>query len=261
MKPGIYSNISEEEYHKSEGYSKSQLDHIINGSPMHYKYAKENTSPTTSAMSFGSLFHMITLEPERVADEVVTSKKFDKRKKGQKEAEQEFLEENKDKLIVSPDDMDLANYMADSIRNHTFANELLSASGNTEQSIYSIDEDTGLLKRGRIDKINDGGVLLDVKTCKDASPKGFKKSIYQYNYHVQESYYRNLYSEQTGEYSEVFYFIAVEKTPPYGVGVYNICYDMQVEGFEKWKNALNTLKRCMYNNSWSGYSDKAVTIV
>ena len=261
MKEGIYDNIPEEVYHSSEGISKSQLDHMINGSPLHYQYALNNKTETTPAMRFGSLFHMVTLEPERVASEVVIAKKFDKRKKGQKEAEEEFLKENEGKLIVSQDDMDTVSYMRDAAYSHGFAKDLLTMPSKKEQSIYSIDKDTDLLKRGRIDIVNDHeGVLTDLKSCQDASPRGFKKSIYQYNYHVQESYYKSLYHEQTNNTPKAFYFIAVEKTPPFGVGVYTISFDLQVLGMHEYKEALRKVKQCMDLNQWPSYEDGAVTI-
>jgi len=151
--------------------------------------------------------------------------------------------------------------MRDAAYSHPFAKDLLTMPSEKEQSIYSIDEDTGLLKRGRIDIVNyDEGVLVDLKSCQDASYKGFKKSIYQYNYHVQANYYRHLYHEQSIDYSASFYFIAVEKNAPHGVGVYKISTDLDQEGQRMWESALRTVKRCMDLNKWPSYEDGAVTI-
>jgi exodeoxyribonuclease VIII len=65
MKPGIYSDISNADYHGGPGVSKSLLD-IINRSPAHMKAAqdrpKEERVPTV-AQAIGSAFHALVLEP------------------------------------------------------------------------------------------------------------------------------------------------------------------------------------------------------
>lgn len=67
MKPGIYSDISNEAYHSGPGVSKSQLD-LLRQSPAHLQEvikARENDSrPDTKAYFVGREFHMLVLEPE-----------------------------------------------------------------------------------------------------------------------------------------------------------------------------------------------------
>ena len=65
MKTGIYPNISNEDYHASEGISKSGLD-MINKSPASYIWQK--SAPTddskTGPLDFGTAFHCLLLEPD-----------------------------------------------------------------------------------------------------------------------------------------------------------------------------------------------------
>ena len=65
MNPGIYENISNEDYHGGEGISKSGLD-LIAKSPAHYKAVIDGITvrEPTKAQSLGTAFHELLLEPE-----------------------------------------------------------------------------------------------------------------------------------------------------------------------------------------------------
>lgn len=64
MTPGIYSNITNEQYHGGPGISKSGLD-LIAKSPLHYLAAKTvaNDNAPTPAQAIGTAFHALLLEP------------------------------------------------------------------------------------------------------------------------------------------------------------------------------------------------------
>lgn len=67
MKPGIYRDIPNEEYHGGEGISKSGLD-LIRKSPAHYRAVKtaanDNPRVCTAAQRLGTAFHTLVLEPK-----------------------------------------------------------------------------------------------------------------------------------------------------------------------------------------------------
>lgn len=64
MKPGVYGNIPNSEYHGGDGVSKSGLD-IIARSPLHFRAAKDaaNDNEPTAAQAIGTAAHSIILEP------------------------------------------------------------------------------------------------------------------------------------------------------------------------------------------------------
>lgn len=64
MKPGIYNDISNADYHGGAGISKSGLD-LIHRSPMHYKATLDaaNDNAPTAAQRIGTAFHSLLLEP------------------------------------------------------------------------------------------------------------------------------------------------------------------------------------------------------
>lgn len=66
MNPGVYRDLSNEDYHSGPGVSKSLLD-LLRQSPAHLRAAltsSEARKPTPS-QAFGTAFHMLVLEPER----------------------------------------------------------------------------------------------------------------------------------------------------------------------------------------------------
>ena len=67
VKPGIYDNITNEQYHGGPGESKSLLD-LVRRSPVHYlarKIAANENKPSepTAAQRIGTAFHALLLEP------------------------------------------------------------------------------------------------------------------------------------------------------------------------------------------------------
>lgn len=70
MKPGIYADISNADYHGGAGVSKSGLD-LVRRSPMHYKSVRDaaNDNEPTPAQAIGTAAHSIILEPKEFAKE------------------------------------------------------------------------------------------------------------------------------------------------------------------------------------------------
>lgn len=70
MKPGIYADISNANYHGGAGVSKSGLD-LVRRSPMHYKSVRDsaNDNEPTPAQAIGTAAHSIILEPKEFAKE------------------------------------------------------------------------------------------------------------------------------------------------------------------------------------------------
>jgi exodeoxyribonuclease VIII len=147
---------------------------------------------------------------------------------------------------VSAGDMDAALAMASAVRSHQAAAALLR-SGQPEQSFWWDDSDTGLRCKCRPDWLN-GATVVDLKTTTDASPAGFAKSCAAFRYHVQASHYL------AGLPAERFIFIAVEKTYPYAVGVYQLDADAMQRGDELRKQNMRMIADCRAINEWPGYS-------
>lgn len=255
---GLIPGIPIEEYHRGAGTSKSQLDQLAK-SPAHYLASLTTQRKETAAMRIGSLFHGLVLEPERVR--IAVAPVCDKRTKDGKATWEAFCLENAGAEIVTAEEGEMLNGMVASVRAHPAANALLSGPGIAEGSAYWVDEYSGELCRCRPDFYRqDLGIIVDLKSTEDASPKEFARSIAKYRYHVQSAFYQDGLEAATGEYVKGFIFVAVEKKAPFAVMVCQL--DMQ--GFEAgriaYKENLLALADCKASGKWPAYSDRVETI-
>ena len=104
------------------------------------------------------------------------------------------------------------------------------------------------------------GVIVDLKTTRDASPDGFAKSVAQYRYHVQAAFYSDGYKAAFGEAPRGFVFIAVETEPPYLVAVYVASETMTSRGRIEYQTDLDTFRECLATDTWPGYSSSPLTL-
>ena len=237
--------ISNAEYHADPAVSASHL-HAVAASPYHYwsRFLDPNRPviEPTAAMRLGSLVHCAVLEPDELNSRYAIAP--DRRTKDGK-ATAAMLAASGIEAVTAAD-MELAMAMAASVRSHQAAAELLR-NGKAEQSFWWDDVDTGLRCKCRPDWYY-GATVVDLKTTTDASPQGFAKSVANWRYHVQQAHY------MAGTFAERFVFIAVEKTYPYAVGVYELDATAMNVGYALRRNNLQTIADCRAINEWPGYS-------
>jgi hypothetical protein len=234
-----------EQYHADPAISASHL-HAVAASPYHYWSRFLNPDrpvvEPTAAMRLGSLVHCAVLEPDELSKRYAVAP--DRRTKDGKATAALLAASGIE--AVSAADMELALAMAASVRSHQAAAELLR-DGVAEQSFWWDDVDTGLRCKCRPDWYY-GTTLVDLKTTTDASPRGFAKSVANWRYHVQQAHY------MAGTFAERFVFIAVEKTYPYAVGVYELDTTAMDAAETTRRNNLQTIADCRAINEWPGYS-------
>lgn len=183
-----------------------------------------------------------------------------------------WLENNGHRNVLDADAWDQLHRMRDAVYAHPAARALLTAvPGKAEQSVYWIDAETGELCRCRPDFWRLDGIVVDVKTCEDASPEGFAKSIHNWRYHVQHPFYQDginamreqlLAASQGEEFPpqipapvRAFVFLAVEKKAPHAVAVYMLDAEAVELGRMEYRRDLNTLHQCIETGVWPGYGD------
>ena len=252
---GVIS-LSNAAYHAHPAVSKSHLDKVAK-SPAHYwaHYLDPNrvAPEPTPAMQLGTALHTAVLEPELWDSTIaVPPQAFDRRTKAGKELAAAFEAEAEGKLVLSPDDADRVRRMADAVHQHPASRFLLELPGLREASYFWKDADTGLECKCRPDwHSQDRRLVVDVKTTEDASPRGFAKSCANFRYHVQAHWYQRPFAE-----AEQFLFIAVEKQPPYLVGVYAASPAFVAAGGRAADRDMQALARCHASNRWPGYSEE-----
>lgn len=237
---------SNADYHADPAVSASHL-HAVAASPYHYwsRFINPDRPPSvqTAAMKLGSLTHCAVLEPGQLASRYGIAP--DRRTNAGKAAVA-AMEAAGIEAVTAPE-MEQAMAMAASVRSHQAAAALLR-DGKAEQSFWFDDVATGLRCKCRPDWYT-GSTIVDLKTTVDASPKGFAKSVAQWRYHVQQSHYL------AGTFAERFVFIAVEKSYPYAVGVYELDADAVQFGDYERRNNLQTIADCRAISEWPGYGN------
>lgn len=251
--PGIYSGLSNADYHAGPGISKSQLD-VLAKSPYHYwsRYMSANREPTveTAAMAFGTAFHTFVLEPHEFTKWVVLDKVDRRTKEGKAAAEAaEARAAAQGGRVISAADMQVIAGMNAAIWSHPVAEHL--ETGVPELSVYWIDEESGVFCRCRPDWLGTTAVV-DLKTTEDPSPRAFTRSAYDYRYWVQAAYYLDGLAAN-GVILPYFIFAAVEKGRPHSVVAYNVTHDLLEAGRREYKRLLKLYADCASSHVWPGY--------
>lgn len=245
--------MNNEEYHSRPEISKSDLDAAAK-SGVHFLHKKEGLkSKPTPAMRIGSAFHALILEPDVFENEFIYKPEIlNARSKEGKEWK--ARQEEAGKIVLSEDDKEQLEAMKKALFNCAPAKKLLSAAGKPEQSYFWEDKETGLGCKCRPDYMfDDGSTIVDLKTTTDASYRGFLRSISNFRYHVQAGWYMNGLEQATYQRPERFIFIAVEKTAPYGIGVYEADLYMTVNGYDQARIDLQKIDKWKKEENYPNY--------
>lgn len=247
MNPGIY-RLTNEAYHSGPGISKSGLD-LMARSPAHFIGAENKECP---AFALGSATHCAILEPHEFEKRYFRGEDI---RRGTK-AWDELETKAEGREVLKPQDWDLAWRIHDAVMSHDGAKILLSGlKGESEISAFWNDPATGELCKCRPDYwLRDFGFVVDLKTTADASPSAFSRSIATYRYHVQAAFYSDGLTA-LGHRVNGFYFLAIEKDPPYACAVYSLAPEAITEGRRLYHRDLDTYHRCRENNIWPGYAE------
>lgn len=239
--------------------SKSGLDKIAR-SPLHYReWCLSGGDEPTPAMRFGSLAHRFLLEPEKAASMVQLPDFGDGRTTAAREAKRAFLAEHDGAEFVSADDWTTLRGMQLAIDSHDVAKKLI-VNGIAEASIFWTDAESGIECKARPDYwIESLGLLVDLKTTEDASPGEFAKSVANYRYHVQHAFYLDG-MVSLGKQVNGFVFIAVEKKPPYAVGVYQLDAASVGKGRELYRRDMATLAQCLFADDWPAFGNQVMEL-
>lgn len=95
-------------------------------------------------------------------------------------------------------------------------------------------------------------LILDVKTCQDASPAGFASAVRKYKYNVQDFIYRSGFLAEFGEWP-IFKFVAVEKKAPYMHAVYTLDRNSMGIAEAEVERASEIYLQCTERGEWPGY--------
>jgi exodeoxyribonuclease VIII len=255
LAPGLYPNVPFDAYLARElgMVSKSALD-LVHRSLAHYKaYIDGAEEESTPAFAFGSAFHCALLEPDRFAAAYAVEPDFgDLRTKIGKAARDEWRAEHVGALPLSDYDARMIAGMVGAVRSHPLAGKMIR-DGEAEVTVRWKDAETGLQCKSRADYyVSRLGMVLDVKSTQNASEREFKRDVAKYRYFVQDALYRAGFAA-VGAPIKHFVFVAVEKSPPFGVATFSLNMDGVAMGNEQARRGMTALANAMQSNEWPGY--------
>lgn len=150
--------------------------------------------------------------------------------------------------------------MADAIRQHPLAAALFNpASGKPEQSLFWVDDESGVWRRCRLDWLpatRAGRMLVaDYKSTTSAEPGHLRRTVGTYSYHCQAAWNLDGIVALGLAEEPAFVFVCQEKNPPYLVTVVQVDDVAEQIGRERNRRAIDKYRECQETGHWPGYSD------
>jgi len=244
-------------------------------SPAHMLEEIQNPSASTAAQALGTALHVLTLEPELFGwsytesgqcAAVTKSTGLRCRSTGSVRREGEWYcgvrghdprpgEPTDSAIVLTHEEMVRVHGMRDALMAHELARGIIERSaGARELTAIWTDPATGVPCKARWDAPDHvAGVIGDIKSCEDASPAAFRRSVANYGYHRQHALYLDGAAELAGDTFDDFVFIAVESRPPYAVAIYRLPATAVEAGRHQLAGLLEQYQRCIQTGNYPAY--------
>ena len=250
FKEGVYEDLPFEEYNEIPAYRASDLKQV---DQCVYTWKNRSGFTESPALLEGRVQHTVFLENHKFDDDFVIQPALDRRTKAGKEAYEDFMATVGNRTAISQDLYDVCMDRRRVVQNFIPHGE----NDQTELTVcYKL---YGQNFKSRFDWY-DGRHVWDLKTCRDASPRGFKQAINVYRYHMQASLYVDA-CKSLGLPVEGFSFLAQEKAHPYPYVVYTMSEEALEYGRAKNEQALHTLLEAEHKKDYKPYNVQGTQLV
>lgn len=264
--PGIYSGVPLSAYHGAVTAKPSISSgglRTIEGKSLRHFWSTSYLNPlripqeTSEAMDVGSALHDLAAGESFWDKYAVRPEQWDSWRTKDTQAWKE-AQIASGKTVLIPSDMEDLRGMAQSLAEHpTIKAGILR--GLVEHSIFWEDRTTGIWLKARPDVIPlDSTILVDLKTCASADALSCRRSITDYQYHMQLALAQWGIQEVTGIEMTDFVLVFVERKPPYCVNIKPIWADDIEWGRRQVRRALDKFAKALETNEWPGYDDDEV---
>lgn len=250
----LLSGIDDAEYQHAPGIRSSALKHGVK-SGAHFAAYLQQSRADTPALRLGRLAHLAILEPARFDATLRVRPDVDARTaKGRAQLAEWRLEQPAGIVDVSTDEASTLLGMREAAQTHPRLAHLL-ATGHAEQSLFWDDAAHGLRCKARFDWLAATGVICDLKTTTDASPHAFAKDMMKWGWALSASHYLEGARATGVANPDTFVLIAIEKTPPYGIGLYTLDDEVLDYGHQWRHHAMCNIRRVLHEDVVEGYPD------
>lgn len=255
---GIYENLSREDYDAIDRMHWSTAKQFSR-SPQHVLEMLRSKQQDKDAFRFGRCEHLAVLEPDEFEKQVRVWRGGDRRTKEGKAAWADFEAASVGKEILDDEEHRKCVLMARAIRGNPLAAKYVTG-GKAEVTVlwdHHAFDGTVIQCKARLDYV--GRALVDLKSARSASPRGFSKACWDYCYHGQSSMYRDGWIAAGGE-PLPFVLLPVEKEPPFANQPYIIPPGVLERGRATYHAFMNQLATCQRTGSWPGYGARELEL-
>jgi hypothetical protein len=274
LKPGIYADVPYDIYSTWPAINHSRMRRLRDDTPAHARWEMLNQQPPAKALNFGWAVHVAVLEPDTWEQQVLEVPKVDRRTKEGKLHWAAFERKAEGRMLMDSEQMAKLRGIRDNMLRHPTARELLLGAGQNEVSLVWRDQETGVLCKGRLDRMaairhrsdlhlvgtevgSEIGAIVDVKTIGDpATLRNFERSAYDYGYFEQAAMYSDALQAVLPSASErPFLWIACETQPPHAIRVFQPDELGMDWGRQEYRRQLAIYKRCAETGVWPAWED------
>lgn len=216
-------------------------------SPAHFKAAEDEEKEETDAMRIGTLTHAMVLEGKDIRSmyAIKPAGMSFATKEGKAWRAAQTLP------ILKEEDANMIPMAAQSIANNPHAAAFIKGCQHREYVI--IGSLYGVPCKALLDLCGTDGVawaIGDLKTCQDASPRGFAKQVAAMHYDLQYAWYTTLLAAIEGLEEPPFWaWIATEKKAPFVNELYT-AEEWHDSGMRKLETVIDRYKECSAKNEW-----------
>lgn len=259
--PGIYPNVPFAEYCRWSSINHSILKNL-DTTPAHAHWRMTHQDESTKFQDLGHMLHQALLEPKLFAESHLVAPDVDRRTKIGKAEWAAFEERAAGRTIVSESEMACLHGIQANAAVHATVREALYGVGVSELSMVWEDPETGLLCKGRIDRLCEIGgwpFVVDLKTThKPATTFSWQMSVERYKLHEQAAHYLRglaVLRPLHGESQRKFAWLVAETEPPYAVRIFEAEDAALSIGNDVVSKHLQQFKECKEAGVWPSWPE------
>jgi hypothetical protein len=250
----LYKDLPAQTYHADrDSLSCSMLKPLLL-SPAHFQHSLVAQTSGSAAKDFGSLVHLILLEPQKVGIELAVFPGVGSARDKDFKA---FELANRHRLAVDEPTFRTALLLAEKTAGTLFRGRALAwfiEESMRECSVYFTEPVTGLRLRTRFDAYHPD-ISFDLKTTRHPTSQAFARDAVEFGYDLQAYMYSLARSHYEGSSTLApFVFITAETAAPHSICTHVAGTSFMENGESKLQKCLAVFKACSLVGHWPDLS-------
>lgn len=258
----MYKHLPADVYHADRDALSCSMMKPLLISPAHFLAGLVACEKPSDALDFGTLVHLLVLQPELASKELAVFPGIAERKTNAgRTAFDQFEQANMGKLVVDEPTFAEGRRLAQRVLEARYKGrplQLFIEESVPEATIYFTEPSTRLRMRTRMDAYHPD-ISFDLKTTRFAEARAFMRDAVDKDDDLQSYMYslaRCLYEGATSP--KPFVFVAAENAAPYSVSTYEAGPTFMGNGANKFQACAAAFKACSESEYWPDLSGDSV---